>query len=188
MDKPFIGFTFNWEHSSTYGIGVKSINRTLIPTNNWHEFEISGRSGTHVFDQHEFGKREIELEIVLYKDKEFEDLRKSARSISKWLSKKGPLVFDDEPDKCYYGMISSAVGLDQAIEGMPIMKSKLVFSCQPFAENIYFRSLKDSLNKDKNIIKIESLGNVETCCQIKIINKGNTPIRQLSIERNVSIL
>ena len=62
-----IGFTFRNIHSSTFGIGVRSVDRSLIPELRRNEFTIPGRHGTLDFGLNTYEKRPIQVRIGLLK-------------------------------------------------------------------------------------------------------------------------
>ena len=182
-----IGFTFRNIHSSTFGIGVKSLDRSLIPALRKNEFTIPGRHGTIDFGLNTYEKRSIQVKIGLLKNTDWIELRKKAREIAKWLSGKGMLIFDDEPDKAYDAAVYNYVGLEQ-IDLLPAGLLEVTFECQPFAESLEYRQVYvPSITTKPFNVKVNVAGTAETGCIITIKNIGQTNIEGIIITRKVAI-
>lgn len=178
-----IGFNFNGKHSSTFNIGMKSIDRTAIPERRRKEFEILGRSGTLELESTEYNKRIIQCQIGVVKTATHEELRSKIRELAGWLSGSGLLIFDDEPDRAYEASVYSAVGIEQLLL-QPKGIIEIEFECQPFALSRELnRVLKDGGQNTEIIIK--NVGNVKTCGSIIIKNTGTTNIRNIRLTRKV---
>lgn len=181
-----IGLTFRNIHSSTFKIGAKSIDRSLIPSLRQNEFTIPGRHGTVDFGSNKYDKRPIKVDIGLIKNASFEELRKNARNIAYWLSGKGLLIFDDEPDKAYYASVYSYVGIDQ-IELKPVGTISVTFECQPFAESLDYLQVNKAVTTNPDNIPLTINGTADTGCIITIKNTGTTNISNISITRKAVI-
>lgn len=182
-----IGFTFRNIHSSTYGIGVKSVDRTLIPALRKNEFVVPGRHGTIDFGLNTYETRPIQIKIGLLKNSNWQALRTKAREIASWLSGKGMLIFDDEPDKAYNAAVYSYVGIEQ-IDLLPAGLLTVTFECQPFAESLEYRQVNvPSITTKPYNITANVAGTSETCCIITIKNIGNSNIEGITITRKVAI-
>lgn len=182
-----IGFTFKNIHSSHFNIGVKSDDRSLIPELRKNEFVIPGRHGTVDFGLNTYEKRPISLKIGLMKNDSWNELRTKARDIAKWLSGKGMLIFDDEPDKAYNASLYSYIGIEQ-IELLPMGTIGVVFECQPFAESLEYRQVNiPNITSKPYEIPVNVNGTSETCCIITIKNTGITNINNISIVRKAEI-
>lgn len=182
-----VGFKFRNTHSSAFGIGVKSSDRSLIPEMRKNEFIIPGRHGTVDFGLNTYEKRMIQIKIGLMKNTTHSELRYKARDIAKWLSGKGNLIFDDEPDKAYQASIYNYVGIEQ-IELMPMGVCNLSFECQPFAESLQYNQANASVITTKqHEIPVNVAGTSETCCIITIKNTGITDINDITITRKAAI-
>ena len=182
-----IGFTFRNIHSSTFNIGVKSDDRSLVPELRRNEFIIPGRHGTIDFGLNTYEKRPISATIGLMKNASWEELRAKAREIARWLSGKGMLIFDDEPDKAYNASVYSYIGIEQ-IELLPIGTVGVVFECQPFAESLEYRQVNISNITTKPYeIPLNVDGTSETGCIITIKNIGITNVNNISIRRKAAI-
>lgn len=182
-----IGFKFRNIHSSSFNIGVKSDDRSLIPELRKNEFIIPGRHGVIDFGLNTYEKRPITLTIGLMKNENWEGLRGKAREIARWLSGKGLLIFDDEPDKAYEASVYTYVGIEQ-IKLMPMGILNVVFECQPFAESLEYRQVNiPNITTKPYEIPLNVNGTSETCCIITIKNTGITNINNISIVRKVEI-
>lgn len=182
-----IGFTFRNIHSSFYGLGVKSVDRSLIPELRKNEFLIPGRHGTIDFGLNTYEKRTIQIKLGLLKNTTFAHFRLKTRDIAKWLSGKGNLVFDDEPDKAYIASVYSYVGLEQ-LELLPMGICDIVFECQPFAESLQFNQVNiPEVTTKPYEIPVNVSGTSETCCIITIKNTGTTNINNITITRKAAI-
>jgi len=182
-----IGFTFRNIHSSTFGIGVRSIDRSLIPELRKNEFTIPGRHGTIDFGLNTYEKRPIQVRIGLLQNADWRALRKKAREIASWLSGKGYLIFDDEPDKAYDAAVYNYVGIEQ-IDLIPAGLLEVTFECQPFAESLEYRQVNvPSITTRPYDILANVEGTSETPCIITIKNIGNTNIEGITITRKVAI-
>ena len=182
-----IGFTFRNIHSSTYDIGVRSIDRSVIPELRKNEFVIPGRHGTVDFGLNTYEKRPIPIRIGTLKNANWEALRARARNIAQWLSGKGLLIFDDESDKAYQASVYSYVGIDQ-IESLPGGTLEVVFECQPFAESLDYKQVyTPDITTNTKEIPVTVSGTAETGCIITIKNTGTTNITGISIRRKAAI-
>lgn len=180
-----LGFTFNGEHSSAYGIGIRSVDRTVLPERRRQEFTILGRSGTLELVSDEYEKRTIVVSIGLMYQESFEGLRQKVRDLAGWLRGSGLLIFDDEPDKAYEATVYSAIGIDQ-LELQPRGVVEVQFECQPFA--VSTETHKHVVDGQGEITTaITNVGNATTCGRIVIRNTGDEPITDIYITRKAVI-
>ena len=182
-----IGFTFRNIHSSSFKIGARSIDRSVIPGRRKNEFIIPGKHGTLNFGNNTYETRPIPVEIGLVKNASFTELRESARDIAKWLSGDGYLIFDDEPDKAYQASLYEYVGIEQ-LQGIAAGVSTVIFECQPFAESLEYRqvNIPNITTKPYNI-PLTVNGTSESCCIITIKNTGTTNINNITLRRKAAI-
>lgn len=182
-----IGFTFRNTHSSSYNIGARSIDRSVIPARRKNEFIIPGRHGSIDFGSNTYETRLIALEIGLVDNKNFETLRASARDIARWLSGDGMLIFDDEPDKAYQASLFEYVGIEQ-VQLIPAGRLSVVFECQPFAESLEYRQVNiPSITTSPYEVPVQVDGTSETGCIITIKNNGTNNISGITIRRKAAI-
>ena len=149
-----MGFTFNGQHSSTFGVAIKSKNRQLLPAVNDRYIEIPGRHGSFHFPG-ELQDRIIELECTFIGTSR-QDLREKARQIAAWLYtvERAVLSFDDEPDKYYLAKVDNAIDLSQMFV---LATFNLNFRCEPFA---YGEEVKESFVGDA--VTVTNSGTAET--------------------------
>ncbi len=181
-----IGFTFRDIHSSNFDIGARSVDRSLIPGMRKNEFSIPGRHGTVDYGANTYDKRSISLQLGLMKNADHEALRQTARDVAKWLSGKGMLIFDDEPDKAYDAALYSYVSLDQ-VELLPVGRLVVVFECQPFAESINYQQVNTDITTNNKEIAVSVSGTSETPCIITIKNTGATNVENITIRRKAAV-
>ncbi|MFT9496605.1 distal tail protein Dit [Anaerosolibacter sp.] len=177
-----MGLKFKDTHSSQYGLIVRSVDRNVLPPLKRREIEIPGKHGTYDFDGNVYEKRTISIEfgVVHYN---FQDLRNKIRLIAAWLSGKGKLVFDDEPDKYYDAKIYQNVPLEQIISSG---RFSVIFECQPFALSEDIENVATITSNNYNMI-IENNGTIETPCIIELKNTGTSTITQITITKKVEV-
>lgn len=181
-----IGFKFRNIHSSTFGIGVRSDDRSVIPALRKNEFVIPGQHGTIDYGMNTYEKRPISLTLGLLKNQNHEALRSKARDIAKWISGQGALVFDDEPDKAYDAKVYNYVGIDQ-IQLLPMGLLTVTFECQPFAESLEYNQVNKNITDNPEEIEVNVNGTIESCCIITIRNTGTSNITNINIKRKAAI-
>ncbi|KXZ40005.1 putative phage tail component, N-terminal domain-containing protein [Alkalithermobacter thermoalcaliphilus JW-YL-7 = DSM 7308] len=123
-----VGFVFNGVHSSYYNITARTDNRNLKPSLRVSEEIILGKDGSYKFENG-YNDRVISVTCFL-KHKDIYQRREIGRHVAKWLSGKGELKFDDEPNKFYKARIDKEIDLtiDVAIDIFTVD-----FVCEPFA-------------------------------------------------------
>lgn len=182
-----IGFTFRNIHSSSFKIGARSIDRSVIPARRKNEFVIPGRHGTIDFGNNTYETRPISIEVGLVKNSNFNELRDNARDIARWLSGNGLLIFDDEPDKAYQASLFEYVGIEQ-VQSIPAGRLNVVFECQPFAESLEYKQVNiPGITQKPYEIPVNVNGTSETCPIITIKNTGTTNINNITIVRKAEI-
>lgn len=183
-----IGIKFRNIHSSTFKIGVKSVNRSVLPGLRKNEFTIPGRHGTIDYGLNTYEKRNIPVKINVAESITFEELRDMVRDIAQWLSGKGVLIFDDEPDKAYQASVYESVDADQLLECLPYEAFTVTFECQPFAESLEYQGVNiPHITTQTKEISLIVNGTAETCCIITIKNTGITNINNITIRRKAAI-
>lgn len=146
------GLTYNDIHSSYFGLYIKSNDRTILPRLKKVEVEVTGRHGTLDAGNNTYEKRYISINF-LKKDKSLEDLRKNIRLIAKWLSGKGKLRFDDEPELYYEARVYNSISLDQVAKNGIFT---VIFECQPFAYSDINRITSPLIITNHNMILINN--------------------------------
>lgn len=127
MDKGY-GLTFNGRHSGrSFNLYVRTLSNILLPARNDIRVTIPGRPGNLVFESEPNNKT---LSFLLTLVEPFEDRRASARQIAAWLSARGSLVMDYEPDM-RYEVVSAASNVIAAIEA-GYDTFTVDFECEPY--------------------------------------------------------
>ena len=170
-----MGFTFNGSTSDSYGMVVKSIDRSALPPTRRRELVIPGRHGTYQFEDMKFDNRLITLSCFITATG-LENLRSQIRNIAGWLKGSGELSFDDEPTKFYTARLFNQIPLEHvAHHGM----IELVFEAQPFAHSTL--QTTEVTRTDVTPISIVTTGTVETPAIYTITNNGGA-VNRVEIE------
>ena len=181
------GFTFNNQHSSSFHIVMKSVNRTLLPAKRRDGYAIPGRDGTYYgSDTPDYENRQIIVRISFRGEAHnLESLRERIRKIAKWLSAtSGQLIFDDEPDKAYTASVDSGLNLNQL---MTWGECELTFNCQPFAESVQYLTEVKDITKNDDTLTVSVDGTQDAPCIITIKNTGTTNITGITIQRKAEV-
>lgn len=160
---------------SDYGLAVKSVNRPLLPARKYDEIDLQEQDG-EILDVFGYKNREISVHIYFI-EKNIEDIRAKAREVAYLLRKKSKLVFSDEPDKYYYGIL-----LDQSdLEVLgTVGESELTFLCDPFAYGLQKQTKTLSIGHNRDI---EYQGTAHTPTRIILRNTGTETIRNIRIKQ-----
>jgi len=169
-------FEFNQRSSSEFGIYATSYD-ALIPKKRERRRKISFRHGSHVSGETFYEDRPVRLRCFWLNDKLDNLSRADIREITAWLSERGRLVLDVEPDKYYVGELYEPHELMAHYNRMRDDKRttdgsfELVFICDPFA---YGKQTVQPLLRGNNTIEYK--GTAETPTLIVLRNTGNTPV------------
>lgn len=110
------GFTYNGVHSSNYGLNVLSVQRGILPPITARLLDVPGRPGSY-YQGRQVGARTITVDVQVTA-LDYADLRAKVRAIAAWLMPgpdPKPLVFDEEPDKTWYAVLSGDTDLDEVV-------------------------------------------------------------------------
>lgn len=158
---------------------MEDAHRPLLPERHRNDYEISGRHGTVDFGGETYRTRQIAVDIYFI-SQDMIHLQALAREIAHWLSGKGILIFDDEPDKAYDAVVYSGVDTEQIIR---TKRATVVFECQPFAKTINFlQSINPGVVRG-HTVDIDSHGTQATPGIIILQNTGAVNITNLTIIR-----
>lgn len=171
-----VGFKFCGRHCDEFWVHMRSKNRPLLPERRRRQLEIPQLHGRYDFDGSTYDMRVITLECFVYAA-DIPAFRSRLREIAEWLSQKGPLVFDDEPDKTYEARIFSSVPVEQMVSAGIFT---LVFDCQPFA-NGQERILSLTASSNPASLVISNRGTQESPCIITLTNTGSGSIEGISL-------
>lgn len=187
-----ISFTFNGKNSKDFGVYALALDRTLLPELNNYNITIPGKDGVYEVDTQTYKNRIIPVQLGLLGNYTESELRNKSREVAYWLSQKGNLIFDDEPDKYYYGRIYNAVNFvqygsnDYLSDGFNSATCDINFDLVPFAQSVPLHKVT-SIGTSRVSLEVESLGNIKTCGKVVIKNTGSTNITFINIERKVVI-
>lgn len=171
-----VGFKFCDRHCGEFWIHMRSKSRPLLPERRRRQLEIPQLHGRYDFGGSTYDMRVITLECFVYAS-DIPAFRSRLRDIAEWLSQKGPLVFDDEPDKTYDARIFSSVPVEQMMSAGIFT---LVFDCQPFA-NGQERILSFTASSSPAALAISNRGTQESPCVITLTNAGGGNIEGVSL-------
>ena len=172
-----VGFKFCDRHCGEFWIHMRSKSRPLLPERRRRQLEIPQLHGRYDFGGSTYDMRVITLECFVYAS-DIPAFRSRLRDIAEWLSQKGPLVFDDEPDKTYEARIFSSVPVEQMMSAGIFT---LVFDCQPFAYG-QERVLSLTVSSNPASLAIDNRGTQESPCVITLKNTGSTGVNGITLE------
>jgi predicted phage tail component-like protein len=158
---------------------MEDANRPLLPAKRRNDYEISGRNGTVDFGGETYETRQIIVDICLISDN-MNNLQTLARDIAFWLSGKGILVFDDEPDWAYDAVVYNQVSAEDIIR---TKRASVEFECQSFAKSINFLQSASRGITSGFQTGIASGGTQATSARIILNNTGATIITSITISR-----
>ena len=164
-------FSFNGVNSvDTYGIYCIN-SYPFIPPKRERKIKIPGRSGEYDYGSEAYDEIGMRVECSCLADISRADFR----AVSGWLSKKGRLIFWDEPEKYYIGELFSGPSLDW--RNLYRMESfALNFVCEPFA---YKEKATATIHRGKNTIGYE--GTVESPFVLTLVNPNAFPVSNIQI-------
>ncbi|MCL2248679.1 MAG: phage tail family protein [Oscillospiraceae bacterium] len=174
-----IGFFFSNRHSSDFWLAMEDARRPLLPAKRQNTMQIAGRDGTLSLGDETYETSPIPVDICFISDN-VENLQKVAREIAHWLSGKGRLIFDDEPDKHYQAVVYGQIDTEQLIR---FKRATVTFECQPAARsNRLNQELSNGIASGHTTL-IENSGTHHTGGTIMITNTGNVAINNIRITR-----
>lgn len=145
------GIIFNDIHSSNFNIVVKTIINPLLPKLRISEQIIPNKSSSYKFlDGYEDKVIKVTLKLI---DNDYIERRKTARLVAKWLSGKGKLYFDYEPDKYYIAQVFDQVEpqIEKNIDTMEV-----TFLCEPLAVSDENGIIKNNITNSETVILINN--------------------------------
>jgi len=175
-----IGFFFIDKHSSDFNtVVMERAKRNLTPPKRRNDYQVSGRHGTVDFGDETYGTRQIPVNIYLISRNE-KELRKLARDVAFWLSGKGRLLFDDEPQQAYDAVVYEEIDAEQLFR---VKRVTVTFECQPFAKTVDFMQSTSHGIRHGHTASINSQGTQATPPRIIINNTSNSTITSITITR-----
>ena len=172
-----IGFTFRGKHCyGDHRIVMRSKSRPILPQKRRRQTEIPLRNGRYGFADETYDVRIIELTCFM-DTATIPELRKAIRKIAAWLSKKGVLVFDDEPELSYTATVFSAVPLEQIISAGIFT---LIFECYPMAQGETITEFHTFTSKAYEM-QVSYRGTAPAKCRLILANLGNVPVSDIRL-------
>lgn len=158
---------------SDFGIMIRSINRPILPERGYEEYKIQGRDGQRI-EAGQYHNRIISIQLY-YIEKTMEGMRQKTREFVSFLKEKNKLIFTDEPDKYYLGMLLEQADLEELGS---VGETTLNFVCDPFAYAKNKTTLKLKVGHNRGI-GYQGTANAPT--RIVIRNTGTETIRNIKI-------
>lgn len=166
-------------------VKVNKINYSILPKIESKTQRVAGRPGVYDFGI-EVGQREIEVEISIIADNEFDVVRK-ARTFAEWLfhTELQPLIISDEPDKQYLARVVDETVIDEIFK---VGQGTIKFLCpDAYAESIVEKAVTITPNTT-DPFQVNNFGTVETHPVINLtLNKNTTSIAVISEDKYVQI-
>ncbi|MCL2572580.1 MAG: hypothetical protein FWE11_09275 [Defluviitaleaceae bacterium] len=181
MPKPFT-FTFNGKNSREMGLYATSYD-TLLPPKRQNREEIPHRHGGISHSKPYYSDRTLVLRCFWLNEKLKNLSREDIREIAYWLSQKGTITLDCEPDRHYSGEIFDPPELiahyNRAKEDIRTTDGgfELIFLCDPFA----FGPRKQKQSETGQFRDIDYQGTTEAPTQISIHNPNSFPVEIVRI-------
>lgn len=175
-------FHFRGESSGDYDIIVQRVGNVLLPEKRVKSLIIAGRNGTYDQSDGTYGNRQITFDCAIIEHKR-DEARERMRRIASWLSEKGELVIDSEPDKHYDAYVSGPID----IESEQSTKSfQIVFTAFPFALSRP-RTVEADVTQNEQEIPVCAGGTAKAPCIITIKNVGSAPINDIQIGHRMEV-
>ena len=172
------GFTFRGVHSSTFGLGFQSTDRTLLPGVRENTVVIPGRDGVYNLNTSTFDRRLITVDCSFAEELP-EDIPARCRKIAQWLSAEGELEFDDEPGIFYTARAVGGISLERIYR---TGRFPLVFTCEPLAHSADRQQQGDFTSSgDQMTVPVD--GTADAPCRIILRNEGATTLTRITISR-----
>ena len=177
------GFSFANKHSNSFRLAMEQAHRPLLPAKLPNEYVISGRHGTIDFGNETYTTRQIIVDICFIAGNTH-DLQTLSRDIALWLSGRGQLIFDDEPQKAYTAVVHESI---DTIEFIRTKRASVIFTCQPFAKTVRpIQTEHINITLPQTITVINN-GTQPTPIRIIIKNTGISNINGIKIIRRAEI-
>ena len=172
-------FTFNYNGVSSKEYGIYATERDFFnPPKRQGRKKIDFRHGTYDFENNMYNNRILNLHCFWKDPKKRHDIRE----ITLWLSRKGQLVLDIEPDKHYVASLYDDAELKAFYyrgfneSKTPIGSFNLSFFCDPFAY-----SDQTILGIGTGYTDINYHGTASAPTLIILRNTNNVPVRNITV-------
>jgi len=186
-----LSFSFRGVNCRQYGLIVNSYD-FLLPEKRVRKIQVPFQDGSYNYAEEDgqdyWNDRELRLRCVWISGMLKQISRKDIRETSYWLSHRGRIVLDIEPDKYYYGELFDPNQLtahyDYIIDpynsdsggGTTDGEFEITFICRPFA---FGKIVNQQISDGINIIKYE--GTAKTPALIVLRNEGNQSVSNVQI-------
>lgn len=180
MIKGINGMSVNGVHSRNFPIIINKVKRPVLPTVRQQYEVVPGRDGAYDYSDGSLEDAIVSVEITLIAD-ELSNKRHEVRRIAQWLYGTGSkvrIIFDDEPDKYYYGRIANQIDPEELAT---IGEFELQFRCDPVAYTIDETTLETIITTSPYKTNIRSEGTRETPPVFILTNEGSNTIRSFTI-------
>ena len=167
---------------TAYGFRIRKKHSVLKPALRERKVVIPSRSGAYDFGANTYDELSLLVECDTIRQLSKSDLRE----LSLLMSKKGQIVFWDEPEKYYIGRIYDAAEIER-VGGIGTY-SPFTFICDPFAySEPEYEPIAYGYNVESLGMAIDYNGTVETPTRLTIMNSGTAEIAavQIAIKRRV---
>lgn len=171
-----LGFSFNGVHIKELGLGMQSVDRNLLPSRKHSKYNVLGIDGEIIHDFKTYHNKEISVTLYILPNTNFKEFREKVHQVADFLSGKGKLIFDDEPEKVYDAVILDNISLRQ-LKLQPNGIAELSFECAPFC---YSKNLNKKETRGKTLT-VENKGNKKTCFTIELTNVGTSTINNINL-------
>lgn len=189
-----LSFSFRGVNCRKYGLIVNSYD-FLLPEKRQRKLQVPFMNGAYDFSDKDgkrfYNDRELRLRCIWISAAMKKLSRADIREISFWLSEKGRIVLDIEPDKYYIGELFDSnqltshydyhIDMDDAKDGGGTTDGEfeITFICSPFAfGEVEQQPIKNGINN------ISYEGTAETPTTIVLRNKGTTNVSNVQIVVN----
>ncbi len=122
-------FTFNETTCTTMEVSVKDIIRPILPQLNKTEISIPQKNGTWDFGNNTYENRVIRC-VCYINEASLAAAQTKAKTVASWLSNKGNLILDDDPNVYYYCRAYNDISGKQIRN---YIEFDVEFDCQPLA-------------------------------------------------------
>ncbi|MDY3971597.1 MAG: phage tail family protein [Clostridia bacterium] len=182
------GFKFNGHHSSEFDVTVRTKSRPIRPEAKSFTIDLPSRDGEYDFSlsnpqkREHFHDRTFIVTLSLYAENLMK-MQNKLMEISKWLTGRGTLIFDDIPSVIWNGKITDEIIYMPEHDGRKAVL-EVSFRVQPFGSCIFGTEgpvmdcvevhLDSTIPIDFDELYTVSAANGQS---INIINFGDRPIR-----------
>ena len=165
-----LGFYFNGKHSNDMGLVIKTESNPLFPKKRIEMETVMGKDGAYTFEG-SYNNKTLKFRCV-FLESDMITRRLLARNLSEWLSSKGDLILDYEPDKKY--IVTQTVNdIDLILENVYDTFS-IAFEVMPQQYSVNNQSI--SLDNPTSQIGIFYSGNYKALPLLEVTGTGNISI------------